>query len=98
MLFLISAVKLLAEIALLAIAGQWVLGLLAGAGRDGNPFYQVLNIITRPVIKAVRFVTPRVVLDRHVPLAAFALLAIVWIGATLAKINYCVRIGVEQCL
>ena len=98
MLFLISAVKLLAEIALLAIAGQWVLGLLAGAGRDSNPFYQVLNIITRPVIKAVRFVTPRVVLDRHVPLAAFALLAIVWIGATLAKINYCVRIGVEQCL
>ena len=33
--------KLIAEIALMALAGQWVLGLLAGARRDGNFFYRV---------------------------------------------------------
>ena len=98
MLFLISSVKLIAEIALLALCGQFVLGLLAVAKRDGNIFYQVLQIITNPVVKGVRFITPRLVLDRHVPIAAFALLALVWIAATVGKVSYCVRIGVQQCL
>lgn len=98
MLFLISSIKLIAEIALLALAGQWVLGLLAGAKRDSNIFYQVLQIVTNPVVKGVRLITPRLVLDRHIPLAAFALLLFVWVAATVGKIGYCVRIGVEQCM
>jgi hypothetical protein len=47
MLLAITAVKLLAEIALLALVGRWLLGLLAGAKREGNVFYQVLSIVTR---------------------------------------------------
>ena len=38
MLTLITAVKLIAEIALLALFGQWVLGLLAGQRKDQNLF------------------------------------------------------------
>lgn len=97
MLLLYSSIKLLAEIALLALLGQWLLGLLAGAKRDRNLIYQMFEIVTRPVVRGARFLTPRVVLDRHVPLAAFALLVVVWIGATLGKISYCLRIGVEHC-
>ena len=33
---------------LLALAGQWLLGLLAGAKRDTNFFYQLLGILTKP--------------------------------------------------
>ena len=98
MLFLISSVKLVAEIALLALAGQFVLGLLAGARRESNLFYQLFQIVTNPVVKGVRFITPRLVLDRHIPLAAFALLLLLWVAATVGKISYCVRIGVQQCL
>ena len=36
MLLLVSIFKLVAEIALLALLGQWVLGLLAGAKREQN--------------------------------------------------------------
>lgn len=97
MLVLVSMLKLLAEIALLALVGQGVLALLAGAKRDRNVFYQMLQIMTRPFIAAARRITPKVVLDRHVPIVAFLLLAFVWLAATLAKISICVQIGVEMC-
>ena len=95
MLLVVSSVKLVAEIALMALAGQWLLGLLAGSKRDSNLFYQLLQIVTRPFVKAVRFITPRVVLDRHIPLAAFVALGMLWIIATLAKIQLCLQVGVR---
>jgi hypothetical protein len=97
LLILVSMLKLLAEIALLALAGQGVLALLAGAKRDQNLFYQLLQILTRPFVAGARLITPRVVLDRHVPIVAFLLLFFVWVAATMAKISICVRIGVEMC-
>ena len=97
MLLLVSSVKLVAEIALMALAGQWLLGLLAGSRRDTNLFYQLLGMVTRPVVKAVRLITPRQVLDRHIPLAAFVAVAMLWVVATLMKIQICVQIGIQQC-
>ena len=97
MLFAASAVKLVAEIALLAIAGQFVLGFLAGPRREGNFFYRVLQTMTQPFVRGVRFITPRAVLDRHMLLATFLLMASVWLVATLVKVDVCVRIGIEQC-
>jgi hypothetical protein len=97
MLLVVSSVKLVAEIALLAMAGQFLLGLLAGAKRETNFFYRLLQVLTGPFVKGMRLITPRVVLDRHVPLAAFLLLAMVWLISTLTKVNLCLQIGVEQC-
>lgn len=94
---LVEVVKLLTEIALMALLGQGILALLAGAGRDRNLFYQVFRIVTRPVLAGVRWITPRVVLDRHVPLVAVLLLAFIWLFATITKIDLCVRIGVHLC-
>jgi hypothetical protein len=97
MLLLTSSLKLIAEIALLAMAGQWLLGLLAGAKREQNFFYQLLSILTRPFTRLTRLISPRVVLDRHIPLAAFLLLLSLWLVATVVKINLCLQIGVAQC-
>ncbi|MGD9834039.1 MAG: hypothetical protein AB7U92_14930 [Piscinibacter sp.] len=97
MLLFVSAVKLVAEIALMALAGQFLLGLLAGQKRDSNLFYQLLQVMTKPFVKGMRLVTPKVVIDRHMPLAAFVALAMVWVVATITKINLCLQIGVEQC-
>ena len=85
MLLFVSILKLVAEIALLAIAGQWLLGLLAGAKRDTNTFYQLFQVLTRPFVKGARL------------MVAFLLLAFVWIAATVTKISICVQIGVQQC-
>lgn len=97
MLLLVEILKLLAEIALMALAGQWVLGLLAGKRRGENLFYQLFQVLTRPLLRGARLVSPRVVLDQHLPLVAFLLMMFVWIVATLTKIDICVRIGVHLC-
>lgn len=97
MLLFVSAIKLIVEIALMALAGQFVLGLLAGAKREANFFYRLLQVVTQPVLKGVRMIAPRVVLDRHVPFAAFVLLLSVWTVATVIKVDMCLRVGIEQC-
>jgi len=96
-LTLVEILKLLAEIALLSLAGQWVLGILAGARREQNLFYQLFQVLTRPLIAGARLISPRVVLDRHLPLVAFFVLVFVWIVATMTKIDICVRMGVHLC-
>jgi hypothetical protein len=97
MLLLASAVKLVAEIALMAFLGQALLALLAGEKRQQNFFYRLLQVLTNPFMRAARFITPRVVIDRHVPVAAFVMLLSVWVVATIAKISLCVQMGVAQC-
>lgn len=97
MLFFVSSVKLVAEIALMAMVGQFVLGLLAGQRRDSNLFYQLFQVLTKPFVKGVRLLTPRVVLDRHIPLATVLLLAMVWLVVTIVRINLCLQIGIDQC-
>jgi len=96
-LLFVSTLKLIAEIALMALLGQWLLGLLAGAKRETNIFYRLLKIMTQPFIRLARLVSPRIVIDRHLPLVAFLLLAFGWLAATMAKINLCLQIGVEAC-
>lgn len=97
MLAVVTTVKLIAEIALLALLGQWLLGLLAGAKRDKNLFYQILQIIGKPFVVVARYVSTRFVVERHLPLVAFLLLAFVWLGVTILKIQTCLQIGMELC-
>jgi len=97
MLFLATSLKLLAEIALLALAGQALIGLLAGAGRERNPFYRALQLVGRPWVWAARRLSPRMVMERHLPLVAVALLLMAWLAAALAKISICLHIGVSLC-
>lgn len=97
MLLLVMAVKLVAEIALMALLSQWLLGLLAGAKRETNMFYKLLQVITGPFIKVTRMISPRFVLDRHVPLGAFLLVSVVWFVAVITKINLCLQLGPGAC-
>jgi hypothetical protein len=96
-LLLVEILKMLAEIALLALVGQWVLGLLAGRRREDNLFYQLFQIVTKPLVKGARLISPKVVLDQHLPLVAFLLLSFIWVVVTITKIDICVRIGVHLC-
>jgi hypothetical protein len=97
MLALVTTVKLLAEIALLALLGQGVIGVLAGAARERNAFYRLLQLLGRPWVWVARRLSPRMVLDRHVPLVAFFLLLMLWAAAAIGKISICLQIGVALC-
>ena len=97
MLLFVTAMKLLAEIALMCLLGQWLLGLLAGAKRDSNPIYKLFQMLTKPVLQAARFIAPKQILDRHMPLLAACLLVFVWLSALILKINVCLQLGMEVC-
>ena len=92
-LLLISILRTLVEVAGFALLGQGVLAVLAGKYRHDNIFYKILQTVTQPVIRAVRFITPRVVIDAHVPMLAFFLLFWLWVGLAVAKRYYCAAHG-----
>ena len=79
-LLLVVVLKALAELAGMFLLGRGLLWVLAGRKRMDNIFYQVLSIVTDPVIRAARFVTPRMVMDNHIPLVAFVLVAWLWLA------------------
>jgi hypothetical protein len=97
MLLFLNAAQLILYIALLALVGQGVLYVIAGARRDSNFFYRLLQVITKPFTVPVRWLTPRQVADRHVPLVAFLLLTILYAVVTFEKISLCMAMNMEGC-
>lgn len=89
-LTLIVILKALTEIAGLALLGQGLLGLLAGASRHKNFVYQLFVTVTSPVTKAARFITPRFIAEQHLGLVAFFLLFWIWVALIFAKRYVCV--------
>jgi len=83
----IVILKALTEVAGVAMMGQGVLWVLAGSKRDQNLVYGMFKTLTSPVMKATRWITPRVVLDQHLGLVAFFLLIVLWLGLTVMKIR-----------
>ena len=87
MLTLVIVLKALTEVAGLALLGQGILFLLAGASRAQNIFYRLIQTITAPIIRFTRLITPRFVPDRHIGLAAFFLVAGLWLALTILKVK-----------
>ena len=88
-ILLVSILRTLVEVAGFALLGQGALAVLAGKYREQNLFYRVLRIVTSPVVRAVRFITPRLVLDTHIPVLTFFLLFWLWIVLAFAKRHLC---------
>ena len=84
-LLLLGVLRALVEVALLALLGQGLLALLAGGRRDSNPIYMLFKIVTRPAIVAARWITPKLVLDKHIPFVAFFVLFWLWIFLAWAR-------------
>lgn len=75
----ITILRALVEAAGMFLLAQGALFLLAGGTRDKNLVYQLFRIITRPVISGTRFISPKVIVDKHIPFVAFFLLFWLWI-------------------
>lgn len=97
MLLLLTSLKLVAEIALLSLVGQGVLAVLCGEGRRRNFFYLILSAVSRPFVVVMRHLTPRIVMDRHLPLATFLCLMLVWALVAVAKVVHCLDAGLDVC-
>ena len=97
MLTLLNILQLVLYIALLALAGQGLLYVLAGPRRDSNFFYRLLQVVAKPFTLGMRKLTPRQVADQHVPVATFFVLLLAYAVVTFEKINLCLAAGMEGC-
>lgn len=88
-LFIVSVLRALVEVALLALLGQGLLALLAGARRGMNPIYRLFQIVTQPVLRGMRLLAPKVILDKHLPFVAFFFLFWLWIFLAYVKRVMC---------
>jgi len=79
-LLLVVILKALAELAFMFLLGRGALYILAGHKREGNIFYGVLRVVTDPVIRFARFLTPRIVVDAHIPFVAVVLVVWIWLA------------------
>lgn len=94
-LLLISIARALVEVAGYTLLGQGVLAIFAGKSRDQNVVYRLMQTVTGPAVRAVRLVTPRFIIDRHIPFVTFFLLFWLWIGLAAAKRYVCVTQGLS---
>ena len=88
-ILLVRILLALVQIAALALLGQGVLAMLAGKYREQNIFYRILRTVTHPAVRIARALTPRLILDAHIPALAFFVLLWVWIVLAIAKRHLC---------
>ena len=81
----IVVLKGLVEFAGLLLIAQGVVRAISFGRHEQNPIYLALRFLTRPVVQAVRSITPAVIIDRHVPAVALFLLFCCWVGLILLK-------------
>lgn len=88
MLLFSIVLKGLVEVLLVVMLGQGLLYLFAGKNRHENVVYRGFAIVTAPVFRAARLVTPRFIVDQHIGFVAFFLLAALWFLALALKVHY----------
>ena len=87
MLTLVVVLKGLVEFAGLLILGQGLVYLLSFGRQEQNAIYRFMRFLTSPVVRVARLVSPRVIVDKHVPAVAFFLLFALWVLLTFMKIS-----------
>jgi hypothetical protein len=95
-LLILGVLRALVEVSMWFLVGQGLLYVLAGRGRANNPMYKLFILVTGPVIKMMRVISPPQILDKHLPFVAFFVLFWMWIGLAYLKREYCVS-NLLQC-
>ncbi len=80
MLFLLNALYSIAAFAMLLLAGQFVVRVLSFGRHEENAVYRLFRLLTSPVVRLTRSITPARVADVHVPVVAFFLLFWICLG------------------
>jgi uncharacterized protein YggT (Ycf19 family) len=89
MALLVIISKALAEIGLLLLLGQGIVALFSGNRRHENPVYKFFLMLTSPLTRLTRLITPKAVMDQHIPVVTFFLLLWLWVGMTALKVSVC---------
>ncbi len=97
MLLVVVILKSLIELSLMFIVARFLLGLMAGAKRSTNVFWQLLDVASKPALWITRKLSPKLILDQHIPLAAASWLLIAWMLVVKTKIDLCLEASKAIC-
>jgi hypothetical protein len=102
-LFWLRLAQVIVAIPLFSLAGQGATAILSrmmGQPPERNVIYRLFALVASPVVKPCRFITPRFIPDRRLPLVAFSLLAVGYIWIMLEIAAACSRhnLAIAQCL
>ena len=86
---LVSTLRALIEVAGLMLLLRGILWLFGPKARQGNFVYDILTVGAMPFMRLTRAATPRLVRDTYVPLLAFILLMLLWVGLGLSQQALC---------
>ncbi len=87
MLNLVVVLKGLVEFAALLIVGQGLVYALSFGKHEQNLIYRFMRFLTSPVIRFARWLSPRLVVDRHVPAVALFMLFVAWVVLIFLKLQ-----------
>ncbi|WVN42665.1 hypothetical protein AOB54_04650 [beta proteobacterium MWH-UniP1] len=89
----VVVLKGLAEFVGLLLIGQGLVYLLSFGKHEANGVYKMFRLVTSPVVKVVRVITPNKVADRHVPVVALMLVFWVWLFMSYLKFSMLIGQG-----
>lgn len=87
MLGTVVVLKGLAEFVGLMLIGQGIVYALSFGKHEANGVYKLFRLITSPVVKSVRVITPNKVSDKHVPFVALILVFWIWLFTSYMKFS-----------
>jgi ABC-type uncharacterized transport system permease subunit len=87
LLEVVVVLKGLAEFVGLLLIGQGIVYVLSFGKHDANGVYKLFRLITSPVVKSVRVITPSKVADKHVPVVALILVFWLWLFMSYLKFS-----------
>jgi hypothetical protein len=86
---IVGMLRALIEVAGLMLLLRGVLWLFGPKARQGNFIYDILTVGAMPFIRLTRAAIPRLVGDIYVPLLAFIVLVVLWIGLGIGQYTLC---------
>jgi hypothetical protein len=84
---LVIVLKGLVEFAALLIVGQAAVYLLSFGRHERNVVYRFMRLLTSPVVRLARWLSPGVIVGRHVPAVALFMLFAIWVFLTFMKFH-----------
>ncbi|MBS1145188.1 MAG: hypothetical protein H6R14_2594 [Proteobacteria bacterium] len=84
-IFVISALRAIAEMLGLCLLGQGALYVLAGARRQDNYMYRLFSLITSPPRKVIACLLPEAVGSVLIGVLTFVLVLVLWLGLAFVR-------------
>lgn len=100
MLWLAITLKLVAEVALMALLGRWLLGWLLGAAREHNFAWGLLAAVSHPPVRLAQALLRSPAPGRGAQALAFGGLLAAWLATTAWKVHLvraCLAAGDLAC-